>query len=80
VLDGPGSVGINDGTTKSGVLHNMFEAPGTPWAWENVDIVLYGVTSETQVTIKTDKADTAEMLCRYYLDNLKFEKHSVATP
>jgi hypothetical protein len=80
VLEGPGSVGIDDGTTKSGVLHDMYETPGTPWAWETVDIVLYGVTSETKVTIKTDQVNTAAMLCRYYLDNLKFEKHSVVTP
>jgi hypothetical protein len=79
-LDGPGSVGVDDGATKSGVLHDMYEAPGTPWAWETVNIVLYGVTSETKVTIKTDQVNTAAMLCRYYLDNLKFEKHSVAMP
>ncbi|MDR2449112.1 MAG: hypothetical protein LBD52_04055, partial [Prevotellaceae bacterium] len=80
VLEGPGSVNVNDGTTKSGVLSDMYKAYGTPWAWETADIVLYGVTSETKVTIKTDQVNTTGMLCRYYLDNLKFEKHSVVTP
>jgi hypothetical protein len=80
VLEGPGSVGVNDGVTKSGELSDMYKAYGTPWAWETADIVLYGVTSETKVTIKPDKLNTPAMLCRYYLDNLKFEKHSTVTP
>jgi hypothetical protein len=79
-LDGPGSVGVNDGTTKSSVLADMYKPYGTPWAWETASIVLYGVTADTKVTIKTDQVNTAAMLCRYYLDNLKFEKHSVVTP
>jgi hypothetical protein len=80
VIEGPGSVGVDDGTTKSNVLADMFKAYGTQWAWETANIVLYGVTAETKVTIKTDQNNTSAMLCRYYLDNLKFEKHSVVTP
>jgi poly(beta-D-mannuronate) lyase len=73
-IDGLGSVGVNDGTTKTTEACDMFKTNGTPWAWENVEIVLYGITKDTKITIKTNQVDTPDMLCRYYLDNLKVVK------
>lgn len=80
-IEGPGSVGVNNGTTKTSSEIDIQQTNRTfPWAWQSEGVVLYGVTSETVVTLKTNKSGTDTGTFRYYLDNLKFEKFSIVTP
>ncbi|MDR2147338.1 MAG: BACON domain-containing protein [Tannerella sp.] len=80
-ITGPGSVGVDDGLTKLSAEIDIRQTNRTfPWAFKPCEVVLYGVTSATQVAFKTNKTGADTGTFRYYLDNLKFEKHSVVTP
>ncbi len=86
IIDGPGSVGINDGVTTISEPMSVTQTNKTfPWAWQPKEVVLYGVTSETKVTLRVPYgaapavAGNTTGTFRYYLDNLKFTKHSLVT-
>lgn len=78
ILDGPGSVGINDGVTTTSDIIEVKQTNKTfPWVLQSKEVVLYGVTSETVIRFGNNTNGTAVGQFRYYLDNLKFTKHSV---
>jgi hypothetical protein len=80
-LDGPGSVGVDDAITKTSPELDIQLTNGAPvWEWKPQAVVLYGVTANTKVTIKTNKSGAADGTFRWYMDNLKFAKHSTVTP
>jgi hypothetical protein len=80
-IDGPGAVDVDDELTKrSAELDIQLVDKSTVWEWKTKSVVLYGITSDTNITIKTNKSGIDTGTFRYYLDNLKFEKHSVVTP
>jgi hypothetical protein len=80
-VDGPGTVDVDDETTKqSAELDIQLVDKSTVWDWKTKSVVLYGITSDSRITIKANKSGNDTGTFRYYLDNLKFEKHSVATP
>lgn len=77
-IDGPGSVGIDDKTTK---FKDDFDIqipdnPATDWYWIERSVVLYGVTSETKVTIKPSSKTAGGRYNRWLLNDIKLEKHS----
>jgi len=75
-IEGPGSVNVDDGKTKRSADISVRQTNQTyPWVWQSKTVVLYGITSETKVTLKPSAPNGTR---RYYLDNLKFEKHSIA--
>jgi hypothetical protein len=80
-IDGPGAVDVDDKVTKrSAELDIQQVDKTTPWTWKTKSVVLYGITSATKITIKTNKSGAEKGTFRYYFDNLKFEKHSEVTP
>ncbi|MDR0691599.1 MAG: SusE domain-containing protein [Prevotellaceae bacterium] len=80
-IDGPGAVDVDDKITKRSAELDIQQVDKTfPWAWKTKSVVLYGITSATKITIKTNKSGTDSGTFRYYFDNLKFEKHSEVTP
>jgi hypothetical protein len=80
-IEGAGSVNVDDGVTKSSGDLDIRQANRTfPWTWKPLEVVLYSVTSDTKVTLKPNTDGNASGTKRYYLDNLKFVKHSVVTP
>jgi hypothetical protein len=80
--EGPGSVIVNDGATKeSGDIDIQIpDNANTQWYWIEKSVVLYGVTANTSVTIKTNKTGTTSGYFRWLLNDIKFEKHSTVTP
>ncbi|MDR0667662.1 MAG: hypothetical protein LBF90_03470 [Prevotellaceae bacterium] len=84
VIEGSGSVGVDDGTTKIGEdIDIQLVDKSRPWVWLTRSVVLYGVAADTRVTIQTNMPDSPTgdgLQRRWYLDNLKFVKHSVVTP
>jgi hypothetical protein len=80
-IDGLGAVDVDDELTKrSAELDIQLVDKSTVWEWKTKSVVLYGITSDTKITIRTNKSGNDTGTFRYYLDNLKFEKHSVVTP
>jgi hypothetical protein len=80
-IDGPGTVDVDDETTKqSAELDIRLVNQSAVWDWKSKSVVLYGITSDSKITIKTNKSGSDSGTFRFYLDNLKFEKHSVVTP
>jgi hypothetical protein len=80
-IEGPGAVNVDDGATKQSAELDIRLVDKSPvWDWVPKNVVLYGITSDTKITIKTHKSGTDSGTFRFYLDNLKFEKHSVVTP
>jgi hypothetical protein len=80
-IDGPGAVNVDDGLTKRSANLDIQLVDKSPeWEWKTKSVVIYGITSATKITIKTNKTGTDSGTFRFYLDNLKFEKHSVVTP
>jgi hypothetical protein len=80
-IDGPGAVSVDDGSTKRSAELDIQLVDKSPvWEWKTKSVVLYGITSATKITIKTNKSGDETGTFRYYFDNLKFEKHSVVTP
>ncbi|NDV70138.1 BACON domain-containing protein [Dysgonomonas sp. 25] len=77
ILSGPGSVDVNDGTTKVSAPTRITVASFNQW--DNMSFVLYGATAETKVVIRTTKQGESGQY-RWFLDNVKFEKHSVLAP
>ncbi len=78
-IEGPGSVGVNDKNTKSkdDIDIQIPDNPATDWYWIERSVVLYGVTSETKVTIKPSTKSPGTDFVRWLLNDIKFEKHSV---
>jgi hypothetical protein len=77
VIEGPGSVGVDDGATKeSGDINIQIPDKGQ-WYWVENNVVLYGVTADTRVTMKTNKTGTESGTFRWCLNSIKFEKHSL---
>ncbi|MDR0729358.1 MAG: hypothetical protein LBF19_04455 [Prevotellaceae bacterium] len=84
VIEGSGSVGVDDGTTKVGEdIDIQLVDKSRPWVWHSKNVVLYGVAADTRVTIQTNMPDSPTgdgLQRRWYFDNLKFAKHSAVTP
>lgn len=79
-IDGPGSVGVDDGMTKKSIELSVQLENGGPWTWIPLSVKLYAVSADTKVTIKTNKSGGDPGTFRWYLDNLKFVKESIVTP
>jgi hypothetical protein len=79
IIEGPGSVGVDDGTSKDSGDIDIRSINGTDRVWKPQHIVLYGVTSATKVTIRTNKGADNEGLdsgsFRWYIDNLRFVEY-----
>ncbi|MDR2361162.1 MAG: hypothetical protein LBD91_00325 [Prevotellaceae bacterium] len=84
VIEGSGSVGVDDGTTKvSEDIDIQLVDKSRPWVWLSKNVVLYGVAADTRVTIQTNMTDSPSgdgLQRRWYLDNVRFVKHSAVTP
>lgn len=79
-ISGMGSVGVNDEVTKVSAPIDIRMVNQSPnWTWVNCSVVLYGINAGTQVTVRTTKSGTDSDTYRFYLDNLKFVKHSIVT-
>ncbi len=78
-IEGPGSVGVDDKSTKSksDLDIQIPDNSATDWYWIEKSVVLYGVTSETKVTIKPSTNSPGGRYNRWLLNDIKFEKHSV---
>lgn len=75
IVDGPGSIEVNDETTKTGTAKPI--SISSIGDWVNINHVLYGVTSKTKILITTDDITSDQ---RWFLDNIKIVKHSVYVP
>jgi hypothetical protein len=84
VIEGPGSVGTDDRATKTGIVDiSKIETGTLPYEWreerDKQTVILYGVTAESKIIIKTDREaqnpGSGSWYFRYYIDNLKFEKY-----
>jgi hypothetical protein len=85
IIDGPGSINANDGATKVAVVDISKIPTGTlPYEWrqdrDRQQVILYGITADSKIIIKTNQEDknpgTGSWYYRYYIDNVKFLKHS----
>uniref|UniRef100_UPI003216D816 BACON domain-containing protein n=1 Tax=uncultured Draconibacterium sp. TaxID=1573823 RepID=UPI003216D816 len=74
IYQGPGSIDVDDENTKQSDSRRITVSSYNQW--DNIGFVLYGVTSETQVLIRSTNQDT-DGYYRWFLDNIKFEKHSI---
>jgi hypothetical protein len=86
IIEGPGSIGVDDDVTKIAVVDiSNIETGVLPYEWrpdrDRKQVVLYGITADTKIIIKTEKEDknpgTGSWYYRYYIDNIKFTKHSI---
>ncbi|MDR0729357.1 MAG: BACON domain-containing protein [Prevotellaceae bacterium] len=75
VIEGPGSVGVDDGTTKDSGDIDIRITNGSDRVWKPQHVVLYNVTPETKVTIRTNKGGTDTGVFRWYVDNLRFVEY-----
>lgn len=78
-IEGPGSVGIDDKNTKSkdDLDIQIPDNSATDWYWIEKSVVLYGITSETTITIKPSPNTLGGRYNRWLLNDIKLEKHSV---
>ncbi|MDR2361161.1 MAG: BACON domain-containing protein [Prevotellaceae bacterium] len=79
VIEGSGSVGVDDNVTKDSGDLDIRITNGDNRVWKPQHVVLYGVTSETKITIRTNKgADnggTDTGVFRWYIDNLRLVEY-----
>jgi hypothetical protein len=84
LIEGPGSVGVDDGQTKDSGDIDIRSTNGTDRVWKPQHVVLYGVTSDTKLTIRTNKgADnggTDAGRFRWYIDNLRLVEYVELIP
>ena len=84
VIEGPGSVGVDDGQTKDSGDIDIRSTNGTDRVWKPQHVVLYGVTADTKLTIRTNKGadnggtDTGTF--RWYIDNLRIVEYIELIP
>jgi len=78
-IEGPGSVGIDDKSTKikDDIDIQIPDNAVTDWYWIEKSVVLYGITSETKVTIKPSTKSLGGRYNRWLINDIKFEKHSL---
>lgn len=77
LIEGPGSVGLNDGVTKSKDISIQIPNDNTKdWPWLERSVELYGISSETRVTIKPSPNTPNVRFARWLLNDIEFKKHS----
>lgn len=77
-IEGPGSVGVDDKATKfkDNIDIQIPDNASTDWYWIERSVILYGVTSETKITIKPSTKTLGGRYNRWLLNDVKFEKYS----
>ncbi|MBD1425029.1 BACON domain-containing protein [Sphingobacterium arenae] len=77
-IEGPGSVGIDDKSTKykDDLDIQIPDNAATDWYWIEKSVVLYGITSETKVIIRPSTKTLGGRYNRWLLNDIKLEKHS----
>jgi len=78
-IEGPGSVGIDDNSTKfkDDLDIQIPDNASTDWYWIEKSVVLYGITSETKITIKPSSKTLGGRFNRWLINDIHLEKHSI---
>lgn len=71
-LEGQGSVAGGSGKQSSAISIQIPD--GGPWYWVEKSVVLYGISADTKITIKTDKSGSDAGTFRWELSDIKIEK------